>query len=271
MGKEGSAPHVEETPARPRVDHEPPPDTSDLNGRTPGALLAWPTCHNMRDLGGYRTSDGGYTRWGAFIRGDSPCRLTSDGLAALAAYGVHTVVDLRTPGELESEPSPFAGRDVPRYLHRPLIAELRDFNVDDYLAGHLDMLDRGGPAIAGIMEAIATAPDGAVLFHCHAGKDRTGLIAALLLSLAGVSDETVAADYALSERYLAGYYERLLTEREWDEKQLRQLSASRSCPPETMRAILTRLHDHHGGANRYLLGAGLSPGLLDRLYRRLRA
>src|SRR5215208_28353 len=95
-----------------------------LNKVAPRRHLAWESCYNVRELGGYPTEDGGETRWGAFLRADTLCRLTPMGEEALVAYGIRTIIDLRNPAELALAPHPFAGRnghvDPPVYVNLPL-------------------------------------------------------------------------------------------------------------------------------------------------------
>jgi protein-tyrosine phosphatase len=248
-------------------------------------LLPWEACYNARDLGGYATAGGGQTRWGAIVRADNLSRLTPAGQAALLEYGVRTVIDLRRRDELTIDINPFgAPSDDPRrpaYLHLPLGAgadpagilavKAAGTSVDAALpALYFQVLDHYWRGIAAIMTAIASAPDGAVLFHCHAGKDRTGLIAALLLGLAGVPEQTIAEDYALSVVYLKPIYDARLIE-EPDPAKREYMARMLGAAPETMRAILAHLETRHGGAERYLLAAGVIESDIERLRRRIRA
>jgi protein-tyrosine phosphatase len=107
------------------------------------------------------------------------------------------------------------------------------------------------------------------LFHCHAGKDRTGLIAALLLALAGVPEPTIAEDYALSQECLQPIYDERLSQ-ERDPAQRARLARMFGSVPETMLGILEHLNTRHDGAERYLLAAGVAPADVERLRRRVR-
>jgi protein tyrosine/serine phosphatase len=118
------------------------------------------------------------------------------------------------------------------------------------------------------MTAIARAPEGGVLVHCHAGKDRTGVVVALLLALAGVPAETIAADYALSERYLQPLYRQLMAETQ-DPVERERLAQEVQSPPEIMLAVLSWLETTGRGIERYLLDSGMEPDDLQRLRRRL--
>lgn len=255
-----------------------------MSAEQPDRLLRWEACYNARDLGGYATADGGRTRWGALVRADNLSRLTPAGRAAVLNYGVRVVIDLRRSSELRLDPNPFAelvsAAAPPIYTHLPLglgadstgIATIaaagaaQDASMEQLFCHVLDHYWRG---IAGVMSAIAAAPDGAVLFHCHAGKDRTGLIAALLLALAGVPEQTIAADYALSQACLQPIYDARLRQ-ERDPAARERLARMMACAPETMLNILDHLNTRHGGAERYLLTAGMAPADLERLRRRVR-
>jgi protein-tyrosine phosphatase len=179
--------------------------------KPPQRALAWDGCSNVRDLGGLRTEGGRETAWRAVVRSDSPDRLTAAGWEALAAYGIRTIVDLRNEDELGGEP---VGVD---YVHLPLDgvedAEFwaewgsgPQFGTPLYYRPHLERFPKRNAAA---VRAIARAQPGGVLFHCVGGRDRTGQVAMVLLALAGVAPEEIAADYRLSgndegDEFLAG-------------------------------------------------------------------
>jgi protein-tyrosine phosphatase len=163
--------------------------------------LDWEGGVNVRDLGGLRTRDGGETARGAVVRSGSPDGLSERGWEALRAYGIRTIVDLRNDDERDAEPR--AGVET---LHLPLDrvedegfwsqwASGPEFGTGLYYRPHLDRFPERN---ARVIEAIARAEPGGVLFHCVGGRDRTGQITLLLLSLAGVEPEEIAADYCLS-------------------------------------------------------------------------
>ena len=231
-------------------------------------------CLNIRDVGGYRTTDGASIRWRALLRGDNLCRLSPEGCAALLAYGVRTVVDLRHAHEVAAAVHPFGAKgphaDAVQYWHLPL---RRADNAAltaavDAASSQLEIyrltLDHGGTQVAAIMRAIADAPDGGVIVHCNVGKDRTGVVVALLLALAGVPTETIVDDYAVSAGYLRPLYEERLA------AGLQERHDDWQSEPETMRTLLAHLETVHGGAHQYLLTAGLTPEEIERLRTRLR-
>jgi hypothetical protein len=165
--------------------------------------LTWEGCSNVRDLGGLPTADGGETAYGAVVRGDCPDRLTAAGWEALAAHGIRTIVDLRNEDELRPELVRPAGVTT---VHEPLDGvEDTDF-WDEWGTGpqfgtplyYRPHLERFPERNAAVLQAIGRAEPGGVLVHCVGGQDRTGQIAMLLLALAGVPAEEIAADYRLS-------------------------------------------------------------------------
>jgi protein-tyrosine phosphatase len=172
------------------------------------AALDWEGCFNVRDLGGLDASGGRKTRWGAVVRADSVEQLTAAGWAALSHHGVRTVIDLRNDDERAQDVAPRPSGVTT--IHVPLDgADDREFwDVWDsgpqfgtplYYRPHLDRLPERSVAV---VEAIARAEPGGVVFHCVGGRDRAGQIAMLVLALVGVAPEDIAADYALSAERL---------------------------------------------------------------------
>lgn len=167
-------------------------------------FLNWPSCVNARDLGGLPTTAGGTTRDGALARSDSADRLTAHGWSALLDHGVRTVIDLRNdderapiggrPPQIDTVVLPYDGLEE----HPDFWATWWDdprFATPLYFAPHLERFPHRS---ARVLRAIAHARPGGVLVHCQGGRDRTGLIAALTLAVAGVTPEAIADDYARS-------------------------------------------------------------------------
>ena len=237
--------------------------------------LAWDDCANARDLGGYPTGDGRETRWGAVVRSDSLAALTPAGRDALLAYGVRSVVDLRLPAEIEAHPNPFAesGDHGVAYTNVSIVDPAAGLPPDTITLAenYLWSLDRFGGLVAAAMAAIANAPEGGVLIHCAAGKDRTGLIAALLLVLVGVPDRTVAADYALTAECLRPR-EQAWLENGPGERADREALLVRYAPTaEVMLEVLDRLRQRYGAVEAYLRQVGVTANDLARLRARLLA
>jgi protein-tyrosine phosphatase len=241
----------------------------------PRRELRWDACYNVRDLGGLDTADGGQTRWRALIRADNLCRLTPAGCAALIDYGVRTIIDLRSPYELQLDPSPFV-QAYPgiTYLNLPLLDEADQAGTAAINAAqsvedmYMLMLGRCRANIATIMTTVAEAAEGGVLIHCHAGKDRTGLVVALLLAVARVPAEVIAADYALSDTYLQPLYEQMLAELQ-EQVRRQQLAHLLTSAPTAMLATLAYLDTHYAGVYGYLYACGVTQQHLDCIGKRL--
>jgi protein tyrosine/serine phosphatase len=250
--------------------------TSTANPR----ILDWEGVLNARDTGGIPAAAGS-VRPGALVRSGVLNGLTPAGVEALTEHGVRTVIDVRAADEIADHWDRYPLRDHPIVGYRNLSftaghdERMRDQVREVYGAAQsreeinrLD-LDNHRAGIGAIVAAIADAPDGGVLIHCHAGKDRTGLVVALTLSAIGVSDEDIADDYALSQLVL----DELVTE--WfaymgaapsEQERLRTLADPSR---EAMLGTLDHLHERYGGAQAYLLGAGVTEAQLARLRARL--
>ena len=235
--------------------------------------LAWDDCANARDLGGYPAGDGRETRWGAVVRSDSLAALTPAGRDALVAYGVRTVVDLRLPAEIAAHPNPFAepGDHGVAYTNVSILDPAAGFPPDTITLAenYLWSLDRFRALVATAMAAIATAPEGGVLIHCAAGKDRTGLIAALLLALVDVPDRTVAADYALTAECLRPRDQAWLENGPGERAEREALLVRYAPTAEVMLEVLDDLSERYGGVEPYLLEAGVTAADIARLRARL--
>jgi len=242
--------------------------------------LDWDGCLNVRDLGGHLTEDGGETRTGAVVRADSVRRLTDAGWQSLMEYGIRRIVDLRLASELEEDApgeAPVEVVHVSFLEHVPLDRQIEIFQrwidaPDDVSAtrdGYLEMLDSYRKNVADAVAAVAGAPEGGVLIHCMGGKDRTGLLAALLLRLAGVPVADIAADYGLSADNIKPLWQQWVEDAgDENERELRRrLSAS---PSEAMVQVLETLERERGSVRAYLLDAGVSEDDLDHALARLR-
>jgi protein-tyrosine phosphatase len=237
--------------------------------------LAWEGCYNARDLGGYPTVEGRETRWGAIVRSDTPWRLTGAGRAALVAYGIRTIVDLRRPDELVEQPSPFAepGAYGIGYVNRSLL-ELEAVPLPRFptlAAEYTGMLDRFQGRVAEILRTIANAPPGTVLVHCTGGKDRTGLVSAFLLELAGVPRAAIGEDYGLTTECLRPLDEEWLAHGPGERAEREQAFAKYRARAEIMLEVLADLDERYGSPRAYLLEAGVRPEEVARLRARLLA
>ena len=234
--------------------------------------------HNVRDLGGYATVTGGTTRWRSFLRADALHDLTAEDVEALLALGLRTVIDLRSDAEIARQPSAFAGHETVRYHHIPLFDDLAPVDAMmlekdsfDLSARYVDAADRCRPAIARVATTIATAGTGVVLFNCTAGKDRTGIVAAMLLSLAGVDSEKIAADYALTASIAGALMEKLKTHamaRGLDEFVSSRLLSSE---PAAMLTFLRHMEDRYGGFQNYLADGTAETDIMHLIEKRILA
>ncbi len=236
----------------------------------PRRRLTFPRLLNARDLGGCPTLDGALTRRRSLVRADDLAQLDAAGLEALTDFGIETVIDLRWRAEAERHPSPIpAALPHVHYRQVSLLTPTEDEWRERSAAAAKELwncvvLEQVQLELRGVLAAIAAAAPGPLLFHCIAGKDRTGLVAALLLALAGVVPEAIAHDYALSSANLRdGYLER------YAHRDPGEILAALHCPEEGAHNMLKFLA-RAGGVRAYLAGIGLSGGEIAALHARLR-
>ena len=241
-------------------------------------------CVNFRDLGGYRNNQGQAVRWRRLFRSDALQDLTpADSRFAIEELGIGLVVDLRNSDETERDgrgPLPELGAD---YRHFPLLEE-RGFPpftggdvVERLLSTYQWLIHNSGPRVAEAVNAIAASvrpePVGpepvegrsAVVFHCSAGKDRTGLLAALILEVLGVDAETIAADYLLTNQAVEGILRRIKAMQPHASPTTQSLAAQ----PAALQGFQVTLHREYGGAESYLMNHGVNAETLDALRRNL--
>jgi hypothetical protein len=238
-------------------------------------VLSWDGCLNVRDLGGHVTEDGQTTAFGAVVRADSVRHLTERGWDQLVDYGVRTIVDLRRHDELERDPP----LDVPvEVVHVPIDdgywADLQETwrQQGDHDAGvyatYVRMTELLAANFGRAVETVADAPEGGVVVHCFAGKDRTGLTCAMLLRSVGVSIEDIADDYTLSEGNIRPLIDPWADAAPDDEERALRLRIG-SSPRQVMVDTLTELERRHGDIAGYLREAGVSADALARVRERL--
>src|ERR1700738_1747567 len=161
-----------------------------------GSTLDWDGLHNARDLGGHPTPSGP-TRYGAVVRSEVPSRMTIPGRRKLEEHGIAGFLDLRSRNEADSEPSPFALRPGYRrvaLLDREAMTLVRAMTESEELCEYL-LLERGHLIGEALGTLLLLSAGGGVLVHCRAGKDRTGIIAGLMLANAGVPWKAIATDH----------------------------------------------------------------------------
>ena len=227
--------------------------------------------HNVRDLGGYPTATGP-TRFRRLLRADALHRLDDAGIATLTEAGVTTVIDLRHGDELAHQPNPFATHETVGYHNVSLLDGLAPSMMSEgdlLLELYQLALTKRQSAIAEVLTLIADAPAGTVLFHCTAGKDRTGIIAALLLGLAGVEAADIVDDYAQTAERIAPIVAEITAgavARGADPESFQRLLAS---DPATMTATLAFIEAEFGSVPAYLSLIGLEASTITRLRNRL--
>jgi protein-tyrosine phosphatase len=250
--------------------------TEQTQSMTPERVFKLEGVVNLRDLGGYATADGHSTRWRQLLRGDSLHALTPASLDALLATGLHTVIDMRRPDEIELQPDRVVGLSQIDYqritileaaISSPSATEVQ--HIQGLEGAYRLMLDDYQDRFKEIFATIAAAPAGPVLFHCAAGKDRTGIVSVLLLEFAGVPEATILEDYAMTSVLLApllpAFRERARIMGLNPERHEKMLE----CRPEAMATTLAYLRDQYGGATGYFTKIGLSPIQIDRIRTRL--
>ncbi|MFB6719586.1 tyrosine-protein phosphatase [Kribbella sp. NPDC056345] len=229
--------------------------------------LDWPGCRNARDVGGLPTADGRTIRYGVLIRSESLQYLTPEGVEAVRRSEVSRILDLRTDREVGDAPTPFTGSPI---AVRQLLADPADpeHGQPTIVAACTWMLDRRPTLFAAAVKAIADEPEGAVVVHCHGGKDRTGMVVALALSIAGVPRDEIIADYYLTQSRLAPWLEEQLAA-EPDVSKHPEMIEFRDTRAESLVAILAHVDEVYGGPEPYLRHGGLTTEDLTRLRHRL--
>jgi protein-tyrosine phosphatase len=230
-----------------------------------GRHIAAAGVYNFRDLGGYPVAGGGSIRWRTLFRSDALNQLGSAGLAVLAGLGLRTIIDLRTHVEAEIAPSAVAGLTA-RTTHISLLGGDLQALPPDLAAIYRYVIDECGQAVAEAVGVLCAGGGWPALVHCSAGKDRTGIVSALVLAVAGVPDEYIAADYALSSLYLDPARTPAIGQLRASTGLGDQLTESLlSSPPALILDVLARVRATAGSVNGYLLAHGLSRAELASL------
>ena len=218
---------------------------------------------NLRDLGGYPTKDGKLTKEFVFLRGDAPVQLVDIELQFLLHHKITTIIDLRSPEEVKRNPNALCVQSGFSCFSIPLLGSANISNNANNMGEFYFQTANEKRSIAKVMHCIAEAENG-VLFHCTAGKDRTGIIAAFLLSLAGVKNSDIIADYQVSYTYIKPLF----------------LTISRDYPDlpayvthsdaEYMEYFLSRIEQEYGDVSQFLINAGVSNFELNRIQNKFK-
>lgn len=224
---------------------------------------------NLRELGGYTTSSGRKMRHQRLLRSDNLAQLPLASQHQLVEYGVSTVIDLRVGWEIEKYPNVFATNELVSYHNLPLYNEQLITRLNEPASlSHLNhlVLDLCQPQLAAIFKAVAYSnPTKALVIHCSAGKDRTGLVIALLLRLLGVAPEIVARDYSLSAYYLAPRVEEWRAQAMAAGRDMARFEADMASDPQTILATFQSLTQLYGSVRTYFERLGLTKADFDLL------
>lgn len=263
---------------------------------------------NARDLGGYPTADGKVTKFGVFVRSEAPCELPQEDINALRDYGVTLSIDLRGTGERSSRPSSLNGAEGMEYIEKPLFNEAAIFDDKDREASRPGGPGGpGGPGAPGgpggpppmpmgkdgpdwgeqyksmaeesrqwAIETLQLAADcqGALLYHCTTGKDRTGLMTCYLLSICGVSKADIAADYCVSQVYLEPVFAKMRSgqldigappQGAEDSAPQGMGDSFFKTPAEAMLTLINYLEEKYGGVVEYLRLIGISEEVMNKI------
>lgn len=238
---------------------------------------------NVRDLGGLPTTDGRVTRFGALLRSSTVQLLTPDATAWLRdSYGLRTVLDLRTPKEAAAEGRGALGLEDIDYYNIPFVPDeyldpadprhevvVRARKEGDQVDAYLDYITRGGN-VARALRLVATGGSTPLLFHCAAGKDRTGVLAALVLDIAGVDRDAILGDYLATNERLEHVLVRLSTLATYgglavDPGRIEKVSRDARCREDTIPRLLAGLDERYGGTAAWATSAGVTDEELERL------
>ncbi|MFJ9916313.1 tyrosine-protein phosphatase [Actinacidiphila glaucinigra] len=229
---------------------------------------------NIRDLGGLPVHGGGTTRRGVVFRASTLQEATADDVGLLLGrYGLRTVLDLRGPDEAAREGHGLLADAAVRRVNLPVsrvkalvtdavpVTTADDGNATGF---YLGLLDGSGESLVAAARVVADTDQHAVVFHCAVGKDRTGVLAALLLDAVGVPASAIAADYALTAQRVVRIRARLTRFPSYRDLPAVE-HAFMASEPRVMRRFLATLHTAHGGAGPWLRDRGLTAAELTRL------
>ncbi len=247
----------------------------DETANHPRRLIGLEAVHNFRDLGGYPTGDGRSTKWRTLFRSDGLYRLRgADDLSRVRQLGLKSVIDLRTERE-QREQGIFPTDDIEVAFHHLSIVDVTwsdtqtpvfENEVEFLVWGYRDMLEIGSSRFADAMNVLAESESVPAVFHCAAGKDRTGILAALLLSSLGVDDAHICADYGLTQEAMQRSIAWSKVHRpELAERYATIPKAYLAADPRAMQFILAELAQQHGSVRNYVREIGVSDATIEEL------
>ncbi len=231
-------------------------------------------CYNFRDLGGYATRGGRRVRWRVLYRSDALHRLTQADVARLRGeLELGAVIDLRSTGEVQSDGRGLLEQEAVQFHHLPLFdratveraADVPLYNLTDR---YFLLAEFAKEAIGRVLTTIADC-DAPIVYHCAAGKDRTGVISAVLLGILEVPDPVIVADYAATKENLEAIIDRLMGLEGYKAMLSALPPDTLHAEPETMIGFLDRMRAQYGSMRAYARSAGVSDAALARLEERL--
>lgn len=237
---------------------------------------------NARELGGFYGEGGRITKYRCFVRSEVPCGLPPEDMEFLKSYGVTLSVDFRGSHETERMPSDLCGQEWIAYKNIPTYNKQvaqgagvkNDKPFENWWSLYIKMCDGGRDWVSAVFREFLGA-EGCVMYNCTTGKDRTGIISALLLGLCGVAEEDIIADYAVSEVYMRRKYLELFSKMPplkdgYVENAHEDVdSPFYKTAPENMRILLGHFREKYGGINEYLISCGLKNNELERIKYKL--
>ena len=229
---------------------------------------------NTRDIGGYATGDGRRTRWGRLLRSDSLHRLSPGSQQTLLDFGLRSVLDLRKSLEMQKNRNVFFGSDRVKYYHQNMVGDtlIREREsipegldyVEHMRWSYSVVLDRRKSHIHDTLCLLGQPGTLPALVHCAGGTERTGLIVGLVLGIAGVPQETIAEDFALTALFSYRPHLEAHPELDPDDYTLED-HRNRQCRPDTMLAVLRTLEERYCGVVGYARNIGMSEEQIRRL------
>ena len=243
------------------------------SNEAPDRFVTLEGAFNLRDMGGYPTSDGGRLRTGLIYRGDSPRRLTDGDRSVVASLGIDHIVDLRAGTEAEdgtwvvgssTQRHNFDVLDPSRAAADPITTAVVD--NDTFVERYLYRLEHAAATFVAAATVVARGASEGVLMHCTAGKDRTGLLAAALLDALGVDHALIVEDYALSGPAMQDMIAHQVANPRPSELSLSDLPPIVvDAPPAVMEGFLKACETRYGGLAAFFVDRGLSTADLDSL------
>lgn len=236
-----------------------------MNAQLNWVRLPLENLENCRDLGGYGTTEGEQTKWKSFLRADNMSKLDEEEITFLEEYGVKTVIDLRSDDETSAYKNPLSEIDAFDYHNIPLAGQLisnGNVNLGKTMGDFYVTMLKESPGIEQIFNIIGQVDEGGVVFHCMAGKDRTGVLAMLLLGVAGVAKKDIITNYEVTYTNLESIQEYTKIPMEIPEAFL-----------HSKREFIIQAYDYiienYGTFESYLIDKGIEKEVIERVKQRM--